>query len=277
MGESVNKETWEKLDRLEQWFGRFPGSIVAFSGGIDSSLVLYLARKWQGRDRAIGVISRSESLKTRDFELAHSFSRQFDIQMEVIITRELEDERYSSNPVDRCYFCKDHLYNDLQVIRDKYPGFEVLSGTNADDRGDYRPGLKAADRYEIRSPLAECGLTKEEIRQIARHFSLPNWNKPSSPCLSSRIPYNHRITRKKLVEIEQAEEVLNSFGFEDVRVRHYGDHGKVEVTREDLPRLMEMKESVIEEIRKIGFENVVIDEEGLVSGKLNRGIKRKSQ
>ena len=172
--------------------------------------------------------------------------------------------------------CFNTLRELVKVIRDKYPGFEVLSGTNADDRGDYRPGLKAADRYEIRSPLAECGLTKEEIRQIARHFSLPNWNKPSSPCLSSRIPYNHRITRKKLVEIEQAEEVLNSFGFEDVRVRHYGDHGKVEVTREDLPRLMGMKESVIEEIRKIGFENVVIDEEGLVSGKLNRGIEGKS-
>ena len=271
----MNKEIREKLESLEQWFGRFSGSIVAFSGGTDSSLVLFLARKWQGRDRAIGVISRSESLKTKDFELAHSFSKQFDICMEVINTRELDDERYNNNPIDRCYFCKDHLYNDLQVIRDKYPGFEVLNGTNADDWGDYRPGQKAADRYEIRSPLADYGLTKDEIRQIARHFRLPNWNKPASPCLSSRIPYNHRITRKKLVEIELAEEVLNSFGFEDVRVRHYGDHGKVEVAREDIPRLMEMKESVIEKIKNIGFENVVIDEEGLVSGKLNRGIKGK--
>ena len=157
--------------------------------------------------------------------------------------------------------------------REKFPGFEVLNGTNSDDHGDYRPGMKAADIYRVHSPLAACGITKEEIREIARHFGLPNWDKPASPCLSSRIPYNHRITRKKLVEIEQAEDLLNSFGFEDVRVRHYGDHGKVEVAKEDIPKLMGMKESVIEGIREIGFKEVVIDEEGLVSGKLNRVIK----
>jgi uncharacterized protein len=218
------------------------------------------------------VISRSESLKNKDFRLAESFSRQFDIHMEVIVTREMEDERYSSNPVDRCYFCKDHLYNDLQTVRDRYPGFAVLNGTNSDDRGDYRPGQKAAVIYEILSPLASFGVTKEEVREIARYFGLPNWDKPASPCLSSRIPYNHRITRKKLEEIEKAEDLLNSFGFNDVRVRHYGDHGRVEVAREDLPRLMEMKDKVIEMIREAGFERVVIDEEGLVSGKLNRVI-----
>jgi len=270
--EGLGKETERKLEDLERWFVDVPGSIVAFSGGVDSSLVLYLARKWQGKDRAIGVISRSESLKRKDFELAHSFSVQYDIHMEVIVTREMEDERYSSNPVDRCYFCKDHLYNYLQAVRDKFPDFRVLNGTNTDDRGDYRPGLKAATKYEVLSPLAACDVTKEEIREIARHFGLPNWDKPASPCLSSRIPYNHRITRKKLVEIEQAEELLNSFGFNNVRVRHYGDHGRVEVAKEDLPRLMEMKESVIERIREVGFDRVVIDEEGLVSGKLNRGL-----
>ena len=262
-----------KLDNLELWFGKLTGSITAFSGGIDSSLVLYLARKWQGKEGAIGVISKSESLKTRDFELAHSFSEQFDIRMEVIATRELEDERYYENPIDRCFFCKDHLYNDLQLIRDKYPGFEVLNGTNADDYSDYRPGLKAADKYEVHSPLAENNISKDEIREIARHFGLPNWDKPASPCLSSRIPYNHRITQKKLVEIERAEDLLNSFGFEDVRVRHYGDHGKVEVAREEIPRLMEMKESVVEKIMEIGFQEVIIDQEGLVSGKMNRAIK----
>ena len=271
--EELGKEIRDKLEKLEQWFGKAPGSIVAFSGGIDSSLVLYLARKWQGRDRAIGVISRSESLKTKDFELARSFSEQYDIHMEVIVTRELDDERYNQNPIDRCFFCKDHLYNDLQVVREKYPGYEVVNGTNADDRGDYRPGEKAAVKYAIHAPLSECGITKKEIREIAGHFRLPNWNKPASPCLSSRIPYNHPITKKKLVEVERAEEVLNSFGFEDVRVRHYGDHGRVEVPREELPRLMEIRDTVIERIREVGFERVVIDEEGLVSGKMNRVIK----
>ena len=160
----------------------------------------------------------------------------------------------------------------MRTVSSKYPGFPVLNGTNADDYGDYRPGMKAATLYEIASPLAECGVNKEEIRELARHFGLPNWDKPASPCLSSRIPYAHSITKKKLVEIERAEELLNSFGFEDVRVRHYGDHGKVEVRKEELPRLLEMQDSVVEKIREIGFEEVVIDEEGMVSGKLNRAI-----
>jgi uncharacterized protein len=270
--EELAENVQKKLEALERWFKQQRGSIVAFSGGTDSSLVLYLARKWQGREGAVGVISKSESLKSKDYKLALSFSEQFDIRREVIVTHELEDERYSENPIDRCFFCKDHLYHDLQPIRDRYPGFEVLNGTNADDQSDYRPGLKAAVKYRVLSPLAECRVSKDEIRQIARHFELPNWDKPASPCLSSRVPYNHPITRKKLVEIERAEDLLNSFGFEDVRVRHYGDHGKVEVSREDLPRLMKMKDRVIQQIREIGFAEVVIDEEGLVSGKLNRAI-----
>lgn len=260
--------------KLENWFKKQPGSIVAFSGGIDSSLLLFLARRWQGRKSAIGVISDSESLKRKDLQLAKAFSKQFDILLEIIETHELEDDRYNQNPVDRCYFCKEHLYTDLQAISEKYPGFPVLNGTNTDDYGDYRPGLKAAAKYEVCSPLGDCGITKEEIREIARYFELPNWNKPASPCLSSRIPYTHSITKKKLVEIEQAENLLNSFGFEDVRVRHYGDHGKIEVRREELPRLLEMKASVVEKIRKIGFPEVVIDEEGLVSGKLNRDVRK---
>ena len=272
--EAMKNTTKEKLAKLEKWFAEQPGSIVAFSGGIDSSLLLFLARRWQGREAAIGVISDSESLKRKDFELAQSFSRQFDIVLEVIETQELKDERYNENPVDRCYFCKDHLYTDLQSISEKYPGFPVLNGTNADDHGDYRPGTKAAIEYQVRSPLADCGITKEEIREMARYFELPNWNKPASPCLSSRIPYTHSITKKKLVEIERAEDLLNSFGFEDVRVRHYGDHGKIEVRREELPRLLEMKNSVVEKIREIGFPDVLIDEEGLVSGKLNRAISK---
>jgi len=275
--ENLHNNTAGRLRKLEQWYGKRNGSIVAFSGGIDSSLVLFLARKWQGREGAVGVISRSESLKESDFKLAREFSKQFDIHMEVIVTRELEDERYNSNPIDRCYFCKDHLYSDLQKVCDRYPGYPVLNGTNADDYSDYRPGLKAARQYEILSPLADCGVTKEEIREIARYFGLPNWNKPASPCLSSRIPYNHQITRKKLLEIEQAEELLNQFGFEDVRVRHYGDHGKIEVRKEDLSRLEQLEHEVLGKIREVGFGEVVIDKEGLVSGKLNRSLKFKGK
>lgn len=269
----MKKMTEKKLLELERWFGEQRGSIVAFSGGIDSSLLLFLARRWQGREAAIGVIANSESLKRKDLELAQAFCSQFDIILEVVETRELEDERYNGNPADRCFFCKEHLYTKLRAISEKYSGFPVLNGTNVDDHGDYRPGLKAAALHQVLSPLADCGITKEDIREIALHFELPNWDKPASPCLSSRIPYSHSITGKKLLEVEQAEDLLNALGFEDVRVRHYGDHGRIEVRKADLPRLNELRAAVVEQVRAIGFPAVMIDEEGLVSGKMNRVLK----
>jgi uncharacterized protein len=260
----------EKLGLLESWFSKRKGSIVAFSGGIDSTLVLYLSRKFQGRDCAIGVISNSESLKNKDFNLAQSFCKQFDIRMNVIKTDELSDLRYNQNPVNRCFFCKDHLFQDLQRMKADYPGFEVLSGTNFDDLGDYRPGLDAAQKNLVVSPLVDCKITKEEVRAIARHFDLPNWNKPASPCLSSRIPYNQSVTAEKLRQIEAAENILNHYGFDDVRVRHYGVYAKIEVHPQDLNKLIILQEQIIGEIVAVGFNRVEIDPEGLVSGKMNR-------
>ena len=263
----------EKLQALEDWFSKRNGSIVAFSGGIDSTFVLFLARKFQGKENAIGVISNSESLKKKDFQLAKTFCEEFDIQLHIIKTNELSDVRYSKNPINRCFYCKDHLFNDLQELKKDYPDFEVLSGTNFDDLGDYRPGIDAAKKNLVLSPLVECKITKSELRDMAKHFGLPNWNKPASPCLSSRIPYNQDVTVLKLSQIEEAEDILNSLGFEDVRVRHYGSFGKIEVKNEDLPRLLSMKEEVITKIKNTGFAKVEIDMEGLVSGKLNRVIK----
>ncbi len=265
-------EIKKKLADLEKWFANYKGSIVAFSGGIDSTLVLFLARKFQGRENAIGVISNSESLKAKDFKLAQDFCQQFDIHLEIIKTNELDDERYNSNPIDRCFFCKDHLYTDLTKICEKYPGYKVLSGTNYDDLGDYRPGINAAKKNEVLSPLAACNISKEEIRQMAKYFELPNWDKPASPCLSSRIPYSHAVTREKLRQIEAAEDILNNYGFEDVRVRHYGNYGKIEVQKEDLLKLKMVQNEVVSKISALGFERCEIDEEGLVSGKLNRQI-----
>ncbi len=266
----LNSALKEKLRAMELWYSKREGSIVAYSGGIDSTLVLYLARKFQGRDRAIGVISNSESLKNKDFVEAQSFCKEFDIQLRVIKTNELSDLRYSQNPVNRCFYCKDHLFHDLQEMKKEYPGFEVLSGTNYDDLGDYRPGIDAAKKNLVLSPMVDCQLTKEELREIARHFNLPNWNKPASPCLSSRIPYNQEVTILKLKQIEAAENILNSYGFEDVRVRHYGTYGKIEVRKEDMEKLLSVRENVIAEITAIGFERIEIDNEGLVSGKMNR-------
>ncbi|MDA3931028.1 MAG: ATP-dependent sacrificial sulfur transferase LarE, partial [Prolixibacteraceae bacterium] len=235
---------------------------------------LFLARKYQGKEKAIGVISNSESLKARDFKIAQDFCQQFDIHLEIIKTNELEDERYNSNPIDRCFFCKDHLFTDLTKISEKYSGYKVLSGTNIDDLGDYRPGINAAKKNEVLAPMVACKITKDEIRKIAKHFDLPNWDKPASPCLSSRIPYNHSVTREKLKQIEAAEDLLNSYGFQDVRVRHYGSYGKIEVQAEDFSKLTLVQDEVVEKIKALGFERCEIDEEGLVSGKLNRAINK---
>jgi len=266
----LNLALKEKIQLLEHWFRQRKGSIVAFSGGIDSTLVLYLARKFQGRDYAIGVISNSESLKNKDFNLAQTVCSEFDIQLRIIKTEELNDSRYSQNPINRCFYCKDHLFHDLQELKQEYPGFEVLSGTNYDDLGDYRPGIDAAQKNLVLSPLVDCKVTKTEIREIARYFGLPNWNKPASPCLSSRIPYNQDVTIEKLKQIEAAEDILNSYGFEDVRVRHFGTFGKIEVQKEDYEKLQLIKDKVIGEIKTVGFARIEIDEEGLVSGKMNR-------
>ena len=260
----------DKLDLLEQWFAKRKGSIVAFSGGVDSSLVLFLARRFQGRENAIGVISNSESLKNKDFNLAQTFCKLFDIQLNVIKTDELSDLRYSQNPVNRCFYCKDHLYQDLQKLKMQYSGFDILSGTNYDDLGDYRPGLEAAQKNQVNAPLVDCKISKEDVRTFARYFKLPNWNKPASPCLSSRIPYNQAVTESKLRQIEAAEDMLNRLGFEDVRVRHYGTFAKIEVQKNDIDKLLAIKDLVINEMKEIGFELTEIDQEGLVSGKMNR-------
>jgi uncharacterized protein len=239
--------------------------------------VLFLAREFQGKENAIGVISNSESLKAKDFQLAKTFCKDFDIQLEIIKTEELTDLRYNQNPENRCYFCKEHLFHDLQDIKEKYPAYDVLSGTNQDDLADYRPGLQAAAKYKILAPMAACKVSKEELRQIAKHFELSNWDKPASPCLSSRIPYNHHITREKLQQVEDAENILNELGFIDVRVRHYGSYGQVEVQKTELEKLFSLENEVIEKIKAVGFEDVRIDREGLVSGKLNRGLKVANQ
>jgi uncharacterized protein len=269
----LDSQLQNKIELLEKWFSKRKGSIVAFSGGIDSTLVLFLARRFQGKENAIGVISNSESLKSRDFELAKEFCIKFDINLEIIKTMELVDERYNQNPINRCYFCKDHLFHDLQSIKEKYADFDVLSGTNSDDLGDYRPGLQAAAKYQVLSPMVDCNVSKDELRQIAHFFELPNWDKPASPCLSSRVPYNHQITREKLQQIEDAESILNEFGFNDVRVRHYGTYGQIEVKKEELGKLLLVENEVLEKIKHVGFSELRIDKEGLVSGKLNRVLK----
>ena len=260
-----------KEKRLDNWFKKQKGVIIAFSGGVDSALVLFYAKKVLGKACVLGVISKSESLKTNDYQVAIDFAGDFDIDLKTVHTEELQDPRYVLNNELRCYYCKTHLYNELQNISKHFPDYTIVNGSNADDQSDYRPGQKAAIEKGIQSPLADCGFTKEEIRTLAKKYKLPVWNKPASPCLSSRIPYGNEVNLEKLRQIEKAEEILNHFGYDEVRVRHYGVKCKIEVPFPQIDTLQKQFDEIAELIKtETGFKKCILDEEGLVSGKLNR-------
>ena len=260
------------LEKLRDWFRECPGALVAFSGGVDSSLLAFLSKYFLGRAQTLAVISASPSLKLSDLDEAKDFARINDLSIRVIMTKEMENPSYFSNPSNRCYFCKHTRYDKLADLRNGYTGWWVLNGTNRDDLGDYRPGLKAADEFEVRSPLSDCGIDKEGVRALAAHFKLQCWDKPASPCLSSRVPYGEEITVKKLRQIEDAEALVKDAGFPINRVRHYGDTARVEVAEDLQTKLAENREAIAAGIRKLGFAQVDFDEEGFVSGKLNRVI-----
>jgi uncharacterized protein len=260
----------KKLLLLKNWFKNHKGTITAFSGGVDSSLVLFVS-KLVLKENAIGLISNSESLKSKDFEVATSFCSHHNISLEVIKTNELKDPNYTANPSNRCFFCKNHLYEAMvEIIQERYPGFTILNGTNFDDLGDYRPGLQAAKLHNIQSPLVELQITKKEVIEMANELGLETAYKPPSPCLSSRIPYGTAVNSEILKKIENAEYVLNNFGFNQVRVRYQGDEALIEVPDFEIDMLNRKFNEISSGIKKIGFKHVVIDQEGFVSGKLNR-------
>ena len=266
----------EKENKLKSWLKSKQGVIVAFSGGVDSALLLYLARKVLGKEKAIGVIAESGSLKEKDYRLAVDFAKKYDIKLITVYTKELNNPDYFNNTPLRCYFCKTEVYSEIKDVAKDYPGFVIVNGNNLDDQSDYRPGNKAALENNIFSPFVEAGISKHDIRSIARKYNLPVWNKPASPCLSSRFPYGHKITYYKLKQVEAAEEILENYGFNDVRVRHFGKYCKIEVPSDLIPKLENLIGVISEEIKKKSkFEDVLIDTEGLVSGKMNRALLEK--
>lgn len=259
--------------RLEKWFNQHSKVLVALSGGVDSCLVAFLARKFNGKNAAISLIGVSPSLKKRDLLLAESFCDEHDIEYKKIHPNEINDSNYANNPINRCYFCKTALYKEMNETQDiYYPGFEILNGNNYGDRGDYRPGMEAAKEFKALSPLIDCGLEKDSIRSLASKYNLKVWDKPASPCMSSRFPYGENITIDKLTMVEQAENLLFDMGFSDVRVRIKKLGAKIEVPSEEIKHLKDIEKDIKQKIKSLGFQFVDIDDEGLVSGKLNRGI-----
>jgi pyridinium-3,5-biscarboxylic acid mononucleotide sulfurtransferase len=269
------ERVFELIDKLEGWFTKIDKAAIALSGGIDSSLVAFAARKMLGKEKSVAVISASASVKAKELNDARNFCSKFDIRLVEIDAREIDDENYRNNPLNRCFFCKSALYNEMEkLVSQEFPGYPVLNGNNFSDFGDFRPGLQAADEHKVYSPLAECKFEKEDIRLISKHYGLPNWNKPASPCLSSRFPYGESINVEKLKMIEKAEDLLNEYGFEDVRVRYIKNNARIEVQADKISKLEEVFKKIKPEVLSFGFNDCEIDPEGLVSGKLNRVINK---
>jgi len=247
--------------------------IVAFSGGVDSAYLAWAATDVLG-DNALCVTADSPSYPAHHRALALKVAGEFDLQHEIIFTGEIDRAEYRSNPENRCYFCKHELYTRLTDLGRARGFAHVADGTNADDRGDYRPGRLAAREFGVRSPLDEAGLTKAQIRELSRVAGLPVWDEPASACLSSRIPYHSEVTPEKLRQIERGEEALHALGFRICRVRHYDTVARVELASEDLPRALEpdVHEAIIRELQAAGYDSVTIDPKGYRSGSLNEGL-----
>jgi uncharacterized protein len=237
--------------------------VVAFSGGVDSSVVAALAHRALG-DRALAVTAVSPSVAEGELEGARRVAEYIGIAHEVIRTNEMARDGYRANGRDRCYFCKTELYD---VIQARYPGCVVLSGANADDQGDWRPGLKAAAEHGVVHPLYD--VTKAQVREIARELGLPSAEKPATPCLASRIPYGTAVDPATLRRIDRAERNVRALGFPILRVRHHGIMGRLEVAEADLDRAIDNEDEIVAAIKQAGYEHAVIDREPFRSGRLN--------
>lgn len=273
--DSLRPATAEKLERLKAAFQTKGRVLTALSGGVDSTLCHKIAHDVLGFENAIAVTAKSETLTEGEFAEITALAAAQGWNHRVIEYSELEIPNYAENPVNRCFFCKHELYTRLSKIALEWGCNAVVEGTNADDKGDYRPGMKAAAQIGTFAPLLECDVNKEEIRELAALFGLPNWAKPSGACLSSRFPYGQRITREGLDRVGAAEDFLHSLGFTQVRVRHHeGLLARIEVLPAELPRLLEaeLHVRVHDELRRIGFTYVTVDLRGYRTGSMNEAI-----
>ena len=249
-------------------------AVLAFSGGVDSSFLLR-AMKTAGL-RFTAVTGRSETVPAQALLQAAAFAGREGVAHTVIPTGEMQNELFLGNPPDRCFFCKQDLYKRLRKIAETENFRYVFDGSNADDHNDYRPGRKAAALAGVRSPLAECGLSKRDIRLLSRQLGLETWDMPASPCLASRFPYGQRITPELLKKVEEAEDFLKTLGMKTVRVRAHGDMARIEMPEEDMARILEdgLRRHLTGTLRALGFTFISLDLEGFRSGSMNRSLPR---
>jgi len=248
-------------------------AVLAFSGGVDSS---FLMKAMKLTDmRILAVTAASETMPKKDLLSSISFAKELGVEHLIIKTEELHNEAFVSNSPERCFFCKDELFKRIKTIVEEKNFRFIFDGSNSDDLNDYRPGRKAATLHGVRSPLAECGFTKEDIRSMSKELGLNIWSKPSSPCLSSRFPYGQRITVQALERVEKAEEFLRSFGIYDVRVRDHGNTARIEVSEKDMKILLNQsnRRFVAKTLKSLGYKFVSLDLEGYISGSMNRVLE----
>jgi pyridinium-3,5-biscarboxylic acid mononucleotide sulfurtransferase len=262
--------TSSKLMALEDHLRSLGGLMVAYSGGVDSAFLAATAHRVLG-DRMLAVLADSPSLARRDLEQATAFAATHGIPLRVILTEELEKPEYQRNDADRCFHCKTELFDSMRKLGAELGFRQIAYGMNADDRGDYRPGQRAAQQHEVLAPLAEAGLTKAEIRALAKEAGYELWDRPAAPCLSSRVEYGRQVTREVLEQVERGEESLRQLGFREFRVRHHGELARVEISRAEMNRALtvEMMDRISAELRKAGFKYVTLDCTGFRSGSLN--------
>jgi len=262
----------QKEADLASWLAARTPVAIGFSGGVDSAYLAVAARLNLGAGGVLAIIGRSASYPEAQWAAARTVAQSFDVPVLELDTSELDDPRYAANPSNRCYFCKSELWSRLVPVA-RARGFStVADGTNADDLSDWRPGAQAAREHDVASPLAELGFTKQDIRDASRRLGLPTWQQPSSPCLSSRLPYGTEVTRARLEQIERAEDALRALGIAgDLRVRYHEDLARVELGAEELPRWLEPRRFDVlrDALVRTGFERVALDLRGFRSGSLN--------
>jgi len=269
----AEQDLLSKEHELENLLSREDKIMVAFSGGVDSTFLLFKAINVLGASNVLAVTSISELITKDEQQEAQNLATQFGARHELLKTEELSLLEFATNSPQRCYYCKKELYSKLFELGKKRGIETIVDGSNSDDDNDYRPGLKATREMGVRSPLKEAGLNKSDVRNLSWQYNLPTWNKPAAACLASRFPYGEKLEEGKIKKVEQSEKILKQMGFvNDLRVRFHGELARIEISENEFDSLLDKREEIIKELGKIGFKYITLDMQGFVSGSMNRTL-----